>query len=57
MELYLDEFSVHGDSMSPDFLRLRNRCRLSAGGWVIGEKFDDRFDTEVGRVASIAKQC
>jgi len=57
MELYLDEFSVHGDSMSPDFLRLRNRCRLSAGGWVVGEKFDDRFDTEVGGFVAKQWQC
>ncbi|KVR92327.1 hypothetical protein WK28_18695 [Burkholderia vietnamiensis] len=31
-------------------LRMRrfHRQHLSAGGWMVGERFDDRYDTEVG---------
>lgn len=37
------------------FQRLSAQCR-SAGGWVIGERFDDRFNTEVGGFHTIAVQ-
>ena len=37
------------------FLRLHARCQ-SAGGWTIGEKFNDRFDTEVGGFSMVAEQ-
>ncbi|MFM0742321.1 hypothetical protein PQQ51_34335, partial [Paraburkholderia xenovorans] len=29
-------------------MRRFHRHSLSAGGWLIGERFDDRYDTEVG---------
>lgn len=35
--------------------RLHARCQ-SAGGWIIGERFNDRFDTEVGGFSHIAQQ-
>lgn len=37
------------------FQRFSAQCR-SAGGWIIGERFDDRFDTEVGGFHTIAEQ-
>lgn len=35
--------------------RFSARCR-SAGGWLIGERFDDRFDTEVGGFFHVTQQ-
>lgn len=56
MTVYYDEgHLLLSDSDALSFQRFSARCR-SAGGWIIGEKFDDRFDTEVGGFAHVAQQ-
>jgi len=44
--LFEDEFQLSRQ----ETLRLQRlrASMLSAGGWIIGERFDDRYDTEVG---------
>jgi len=37
-------------------LRMSVTCVSGAGGWIIGERFDDRFDTEVGGTQLIVTQ-
>ncbi len=36
------------DAKAFNRLRMSTTCVLGRGGWTIGERFDDRFDTEVG---------
>lgn len=56
MTLYYDESHLlFSDADVLSFQRFSARCR-SAGGWTIGEKFNDRFDTEVGGFAHVAQQ-
>lgn len=50
--MIFDEFY---DAQRIDIQRMRARCQF-AGGWPIGERFDDRFDTEVGGFSHIAQQ-
>jgi hypothetical protein len=53
--LFDESYLVFSSPQGLDFHRFSARG-LSAGGWSIGEKFDDRFDTEVGGFSQIAKQ-
>ncbi|WP_425431272.1 hypothetical protein [Escherichia coli] len=39
------------DAKAFNRLRMSTTCVLGRGGWTIGERFDDRFDTEVGGTA------
>lgn len=56
--LFFDESALSLEQ-SPEeqlaFQRLRDSC-VSAGGWVIAERFDDHYDTKVGGFYSIATQ-
>ncbi|NRF83801.1 hypothetical protein HQ619_07655 [Burkholderia gladioli] len=49
-----DEFRISpAETLS---MRRFHRHSLSAGGWLIGERFDDRYDTEVGGSHMIVAQ-
>lgn len=54
MYIFQDEF-MPTRSESLAIQRMSSVCR-SAGGWIIGERFNDRFNTEVGGFHTIAKQ-
>lgn len=54
--IYFDESHLlFSDKDALNLQRLSTRLR-SAGGWLIGERFDDRFDTQVGGFHHIAQQ-
>jgi hypothetical protein len=56
MTIFFDEgHLLFSDSDFLKFQRFNARCR-SAGGWIIGEAFDERFDTEVGGFSHVAQQ-
>ncbi|ABO42168.1 MULTISPECIES: thymidylate kinase [Gammaproteobacteria] len=44
------------DAKAFNRLRMSTTCVLGRGGWTIGERFDDRFDTEVGGTQLIVTQ-
>ncbi|EGC9916771.1 thymidylate kinase [Salmonella enterica] len=44
------------DAKAFNLLRMSTTCVLGRGGWTIGERFDDRFDTEVGGTQLIVTQ-
>ena len=48
-------FTFHDRASVLNYLRLTAQCR-SAAGWMIVERFDDRFDTEVGGFQHIVTQ-
>lgn len=51
---YDEEFDISPDEALA-FQRLSSQCR-SSRGWIIGERFNDRYDTEVGGQAMLATQ-